>query len=156
MRWTVSCAFLGSLFDVESCSRSVSMRWCRFLRCRVLLRCRRLLLVHSESADSVVVGGSISSAWVGLTSVHTIPSDHLMLSPSCCSNPLYVLPRCVKVQDRLSESIRKLGDSGQQPSVIVTSCVPASHVPSKFLSICSCRSATIWRWPKCSSDDDVI
>ena len=130
---------------------------CAFVvRCRVLLRRRRLLLVHSESADSVVVGGSISSAWVGLTSVHTIPSDHLMLSPSCCSNPLYVLPRCVKVQDRLSESIRKLGDSGQQPSVIVTSCVPASHVPSKVLSSCSCRSATNWRWPKCSSDDEVI
>ena len=146
MRWTVlPCVFLESLFDVESSSRCVSMRWCRFLRCRVLLRSRRLLLEHSESADSVVVGGSSSSAWVGLTSVHVLSSDHLMLSPSCCSDPLYVMPRCVKAQERVSVSIWKLGESVQLPSVIVTSCMPASHLPSKFLDIRAWRSATIWR-----------
>ena len=147
MRWTVlPCVFLESLFDVESSSRRVSVRWCRLLRCRVLLRCRRLLSEHSESADSVVVGGSSSSsAWVGLTSVHVLSSDHVMLSPSCCSNPLYVMPRCVKAQERVSVSIRKLGESVQLPSVIVTSCMPASHLPSKFLDIRAWRSATIWR-----------
>ena len=96
MGWVVlPYVFLKSLFDVESSSRCVSKRWCRFLWCRDLLRSRRLLLEHSESADSVVVGGASSSAWVGFTSVHVLLSDHLMLSPSSRSDPLYVLPRCV-------------------------------------------------------------
>ena len=91
------CVFLrvftiGSLLGVESSSQRVLDRWCRLLRCR----CRAgfeffdcLLFEHSESADSVVVrGSSSSSAWLGFTSVHVVLSDQVMLSPSCCSNPL--------------------------------------------------------------------
>ena len=129
MRVTVlPCVFLcvftiGFLLDDESSLRRVLERWCRLLRCRCLLWCRRLLLEHSESAGSVVVrDSSSSSAWLGFISVHVLLSDHVMLSPSCCSNPLSVVPRSVKVQDLLSISNWKSGKRVQLPSSIVTRC----------------------------------
>ena len=66
------CVFtIGFLLDDESSLRRVLERWCRLLRCRCLLWCRRLLFEHSESAGSVVVRDS--SFFVGMVRFYKCP-----------------------------------------------------------------------------------